>query len=131
MATAAKKLGIQSGTVVGIDGLEVAEGRRLLEDPAVDVTLRARDGSPVDQLILVADSIATLRSQIVGAWDEVTAGGRLWVWYRKGATRGRAESGEVPLHRDTLQSTLEGFGLVGVTLISVDEAWSSMRVRPL
>ncbi|HEX4402198.1 MAG TPA: hypothetical protein VHZ98_12820 [Galbitalea sp.] len=63
-----------------------------------------------------------------GVWDAIATGGRLWVWYRKGA---KAHDGKVPLHRDTLQALLAEHGMDGVTLISVDDTWSSMRVREL
>jgi hypothetical protein len=49
----------------------------------------------------------------------------------QGATKKPSAEGDPPLHRDTLQSALGEFGLAGVTLVSVDHVWSSMRVRPL
>jgi hypothetical protein len=131
MSTVISKLGIAPGVRVGLDGISVDVARVLLGDSAEDVTLQQRDGSSSDQLILAAGSIDDLRGMMPGSWSEVKSGGRLWVWYRKGATRGRAASAGTPLHRDRLQATLEEFGLVGVTLVSVDETWSAMRVRKL
>jgi hypothetical protein len=130
VATVAKKLGIQSGMIVGVDGLDIAAATRLFEDVPPDVQVRKRAGTEVDQLILAADGLTSLDRMLPRAWDEVKSGGRLWVWYRKGAGRAKPGSAEAPLHRDTLQAALAGFGLVGVTLISVDGEWSSMRVRP-
>jgi hypothetical protein len=131
MSTVVGKLGIAPGMRVGVDGISVDEARVLLGGYTENVDLQPRGGSPIDQLILAAGSIDDLRRMLQGAWGGVKAGGRLWVWYRKGATRARGASAEIPLHRDTLQATLAEFGLVGVTLVSVDATWSAMRVREL
>jgi hypothetical protein len=131
MSTVMGKSGIVAGMRVRVGGISVDEARLLLEDRASDVSLQLRDGGPADQLILAAGSIDDLRRMLPGAWAEVKTGGRLWVWYRKGATRARGASVESPLHRDTVQATLAEFDLVGVTLISVDATWSAMRVREL
>jgi hypothetical protein len=66
-----------------------------------------------------------------GVWDAVSPGGRLWVWYRKGANKTRALGSETPLHRDTLQALLAEHGMDGVTLVSVDDVWSAMRIKQL
>jgi hypothetical protein len=131
MSTVAQKLGIKPDTRIAVDGLSVDATAKLLGERPDGVALRARDGSPIDQLILVADGLSDLASLLPGAWDEIADGGRLWVWYRKGASRSRTPGTDVPLHRDTLQVVLAEHGMDGVTLISIDETWSSMRVRQL
>jgi hypothetical protein len=131
MSTVAQKLGIKPDTRIAIDGLSVDATANLVGESPDGVVLSARDGSPVDQLILVAESLSDVASQLSGVWYEIVDGGRLWVWYRKGASRSRAQGSETPLHRDTLQAVLAEHGMDGVTLISIDDTWSSMRVRKL
>jgi hypothetical protein len=129
MSTVASKLGIRPSTRIAVDGLELDIVRALLEHVPRDALLVRRDGTEVDQLILAASGLDDLRAMLSHAWDEVAPGGRLWVWYRKGAAK--KMGAELPLHRDTLQLALAELSLVGVTLVSVDTTWSSMRVRPL
>ncbi|HMH59407.1 MAG TPA: hypothetical protein VK537_09515 [Galbitalea sp.] len=131
MSTVAQKLGIKPDTRIAVDGLSVDATATLLGERPDGVVIGARDGSPVDQLILVAEGLSELASQLPGVWDEIANSGRLWVWYRKGASRSRTRGSEVPLHRDTLQAVLAEHGMDGVTLISIDDTWSSMRVREL
>jgi hypothetical protein len=125
-STVAQKLGIKADNHIVVDGMSVDETATLLGPLPDGVVVSARNGSRADQAILVADSLSGLASQLPGVWDEVATSGRLWVWYRKGA---RAQGSAVPLHRDTLQALLAERGMDGVTLISVDDTWSSMRVR--
>ena len=128
MSTVAQKLGIKPGNAVAVDGMSVDETTRLLGELPDGVAVSGRNGATADQAILVADDLAGLALKLGGVWDEVAAGGRLWVWYRKGA---RAQGSDVPLHRDTLQALLAEHGMDGVTLVSIDDTWSSMRVRRL
>ena len=131
MSTVAQKLGIKPGSIVRFDGLTPDTAHQLVGDLPNEVVVGTRNGSAVDQLILVANELADLEPKLAGVWKEISPGGRLWVWYRKGANRSRTQGSEVPLHRDTLQALLAEHGMDGVTLISVDDTWSSMRVRAL
>jgi hypothetical protein len=129
MSSVAQKLGIASGMTVAVDGQPLTDVRELLGELPADVTVDARTGAPVDQVLLAADGLSDLASMLSGVWDAVSPGGRLWVWYRKGANKARAQASETPLHRDTLQVLLAEHAMDGVTLISVDDIWSAMRVK--
>jgi hypothetical protein len=131
MTAVAQKLGIKVNTRVAVEGLAVERTADLLGERPDGVDVIARDGSPVDQLILVADGLADLTTKLAGVWNEISPDGRLWVWYRKGTNKSRTQGSEVPLHRDTLQALLAEHGMDGVTLVSVDDVWSSMRVKRL
>ena len=131
MSTVAQKLGIKADSRVAVDAVDVDSARVLLGALQERVVVDARNGTPADQVILMADGLADLGTKLPGVWAEVSAGGRLWVWYRKGANRSRAQGSAAPLHRDTLQAVLADHGMDGVTLISIDDTWSSMRVREL
>jgi hypothetical protein len=131
MGTVAQKLGIRAGTTVAVDGQSVTDIREMLGELPDDVGVSERTGALADQVILAADGLAHLAYMLGGVWTEIAPGGRLWVWYRKGATRSRPQGDEVALHRDSLQALLAEHGMDGVTLISVDDTWSAMRVREL
>jgi hypothetical protein len=131
MSTVAEKLGITSGTVIGVDGHPLDEVAALLGDLPSDARVERRAGSSVDQLILAADGLEDLALMLDGAWTLIQPQGRLWVWYRKGANRARTQGSAVPLHRDTLQALLAEHGMDGVTLISVNDTWSAMRIKQL
>jgi hypothetical protein len=126
MSTVAQKLGINSGSSVGVAGLTVGEASELVGELPNGVNLRLRDGSLVDQLILAAHSLSDLEAMLPHSWEEIAPSGRLWVWYRKGV---KSQGSGARLHRDTLQTLLAQHGMDGVTLISVNDTWSSMRVK--
>ena len=128
MSSVAQKLGIKPDSRIAVDGMPVDTVVTLLGDLAEGVQVTPRTAGAVDQMIVVADGLSDLALKLPGVWDEIAGGGRLWVWYRKGA---KSRGSEVALHRDTLQALLAEHGMDGVTLISVDDTWSSMRVREL
>ena len=118
----AQKLGIRAGATVLVDG-PAQEAARL--GPLPD-GVTVGDPPDADIVIQFAAGVADVAAT-PGLMRRVRAGGRLWVAYRKGASR--RPGGEVPLHRDTLQAALEPHGLVGVSLVAIDDTWSAMRVR--
>jgi peroxiredoxin len=131
MSAVAQKLGIKAGMRVVVDGEAPEHVRPFLGELPDAVSVCARTGEAADQILLIADGLAEVARMLDNVWSEVAPGGRLWVWYRKGANKSRAQGSEVPLHRDTLQALLAQHGMDGVTLISVDDTWSSMRVRAI
>jgi hypothetical protein len=131
MSTVAQKLGITAGTSIVVDGHPVDDVVSMLGELPDAVTVSERTGAVADQVLLVADGLAELAPMLDNVWNEISPGGRLWVWYRKGANKSKTQGSEAPLHRDTLQALLADHGMDGVTLISVDDTWSSMRVREL
>lgn len=51
--------------------------------------------------------------------------GLLWICYPK-----RSSKVETDLTRDVLWELVQDTGLVGVSLVSIDDVWSAMRFRP-
>jgi hypothetical protein len=129
MSTVAQKLGIKTGATVAVDGQPLEYVSGLIGELPADVTMAPRSGTVSDQVILAADGLSDLAPMLDGVWNLIRPDGRLWVWYRKGANKTKAQGSEVPLHRDTLQELLAEHGMDGVTLISVDDRWSAMRVK--
>lgn len=52
--------------------------------------------------------------------------GLIWVSYPKKSSKLKSD-----LHRDILVSLLHEYGHEGVSLVSIDDTWSAMRVRPM
>lgn len=52
--------------------------------------------------------------------------GFLWICYPKGTSK---KYKKVDCNRDTLRECMIPFGFEGVSLISIDDDWSAMRVR--
>lgn len=71
---------------------------------------------------LFAHSAAELERQLPDAIAAVEPDGLLWIAYKKG--------GKTDLNRDNLWQLVESHGWNGVTLVSIDDTWSSMRFRP-
>jgi hypothetical protein len=68
---------------------------------------------------------AELERHVEAAIAAVEPGGRLWICYPKGSARVPTD-----LNRDRLWTAVEPYGVVGVSLVSIDDAWSAMRFRP-
>ena len=81
------------------------------------------DPGEVDLLLAFAGNRAELEAA-VSQFERVRGAGLLWVAYPKGGARKGTD-----LNRDILQELLQARGLVGVSLIALDERWSAMRVR--
>ena len=65
-------------------------------------------------------------TQLIGtAAGAVTPDGLLWICYPKGSSKVKTD-----LNRDILWKAVEPYGLLGVTLVSVNDVWSAMRFRP-
>ena len=127
-STNAQKLGIRPGCRVNVQGLALEQARPLLGPLPGDVILDSH--AAADIVVLFAGSLADIEAKITDLQALVTPGGRLWVSYRKGATRKPSPDSAPPLHRDSLQQVLAAKQLTGVTLISLNDTWSCMRVKP-
>lgn len=58
--------------------------------------------------------------------EAVTGDGLLWICYPKGTSK---KYKKCDCNRDTLREVLIPYGFEGISLISLDEDWSAMRVR--
>jgi hypothetical protein len=126
----ATKLGITANSTVLVLGMGTADALVLIGavPDGVDIVSHAAVATTV---LFFADSLEDVRRDVAAAFAATSQTGRSWVAYRKGAGRGAAagDSGETPLHRDTLQAALSELDLAGVTLIAIDDTWSAMRIK--
>jgi hypothetical protein len=120
----AKKLQIKPGHRVLV--LNAPDGFTGNLAPLPDGAEIVGDGATgVECVQLFAADAAELASLLPQATERVEYDGLLWVAYRKGGRKAGTD-----LNRDILAGLLRERGLEGVTLVSLDETWSSMRVRP-
>jgi hypothetical protein len=124
MATNAGKLGLRDGGRLAVRGLSRAEAVGVVGEMPDGARLDDEGRGDADVVVLFASDVEQVHADVAAAGALVAGGGRLWVAYRKGG-------GPAALNRDTLQAALAPHGLVGVTLVSLDAAWSAMRVRDL
>lgn len=79
------------------------------------------DLDAVQAFVKDSDELATVAPRAVQA---VKRDGLLWICYLKGGKKAGTD-----LNRDILVEKMKAYDLAGVTLVSIDEAWSSMRFR--
>ncbi|WP_425800673.1 hypothetical protein ACHOLT_11310 [Desulfitobacterium sp. Sab5] len=75
--------------------------------------------------LFVHDS-SELKNALEGVYKHLKPDGILWVSYPKKSSKLKSD-----LSRDLLQSLLRETNYEGVSLISIDETWSAMRVKPM
>jgi hypothetical protein len=127
--TTVEKLGIKTGYTTLVLGQPLPAALGLLGQPIFGAAFVDESASQRPVVLLFADTVAEIRARARNAFDQTTPDGRFWIAYRKGAGRTRTAGDPAPLHRDTLQAALAELGLDGVTLISIDDTWSAMRVK--
>jgi agmatine/peptidylarginine deiminase len=67
---------------------------------------------------------AELEAQLPRLKELMAPKGMLWVTYHKGTSKVKTD-----IHRDTINAYAKTLGLEGVAMISIDEDWSSLRLK--
>jgi hypothetical protein len=116
----AKKLLIKPGQRMGVVNAPPGWADTLwpLPDGATIVDGAAGD---LDFLLCFAANAADLDPV---AFGRVKPDGLLWVAYKKGGTKAGTD-----LNRDILWAAVGEHGLVGVSLVALDDTWSALRFR--
>jgi hypothetical protein len=124
MKSTAERLLIKPDARVRIAGEVVDAASRL--GPLPDGATFDSTSPIVDAVVLFAVSSADVRTHLPGATSAAGHDGLLWLAYPKGTSGLKTDLG-----RDTLTTLTDPVaGLTGVTLVSIDEVWSAMRLRP-
>jgi len=100
--------------------LNVPDGVDLGELP--DGAAHAAPGEAADVVLLFVHDRAELEGHADSFAEAALEDGAAWVAFQKGA------KGEIS--RDRGWEPLHDAGLIGVSLVAVDDAWSAMRFRP-
>lgn len=87
--------------------------------------VKGASGESLDFIQLFVKNARELQESVPAIKQALKKDGLLWVCYPKGSAEVKTD-----LNRDILWKAMGEFGLVGVSLVSVDNVWSAMRFRP-
>ena len=126
MKTTAERLLIKPGARVRIVGAVADAAGRLGPLPAGASLVDHASTPKADAVVFFARTGADVRTTLPEAASAAGPDGLLWLVYPKGTSGLKTDLG-----RDTMTALTDPIaGLTGVTLVSVDETWSAMRLRP-
>ena len=98
--------------------------KEILGELPPNVTLLQHPEEPVDLILFFAASQKELEIHTRDLATHIQPGGLIWIAYNKGSSKIKTD-----INRDTLRAYAQTCGLLGVTLISLDDDWSAMRFR--
>ncbi|MEE8318115.1 MAG: hypothetical protein V3R36_00600 [Dehalococcoidales bacterium] len=90
------------------------------------VTVLTEPSEPVNLIQIFVISRRELEAQLEDLKPALKPGGLLWGTYPKGTSRNKAD-----INRDTINRYARSIGLQGVAMISVDDTWSALRLKPV
>ena len=123
MKSAAERLLVKPGARVRIVGDEPGSADRLGPLPVGSMLVAA---GAADAVVLFARSSDAVTRQLPEAARAAGPDGLLWLAYPKGTSGVKTDLG-----RDSMTALTDRVaGLTGVTLVSIDDTWSAMRLRP-
>jgi|SRR5579884_126095 hypothetical protein len=118
----AKKLLIKPGMRVMVLNAPGDYFRKL--EPLPEGVALVPSGSDLDVVQAFVKNSDELAEVAPRAAQSVKKNGLLWLCYLKGG-----EKAGTDLNRDILADKMTAYDLVGVSLVSLDDAWSAMRFR--
>jgi hypothetical protein len=80
----------------------------------------------IDLIQVFLTSKQQLEAQLSGLKKVLTPNGLLWVTYPKGTSKVKTD-----INRDSINTYARSLGLQGVAMISIDDTWSALRLRPV
>ncbi len=90
------------------------------------VTVLTEPSESVNLIQLFVTSRSELEAQLGDLKPALKPGGLLWVTYPKGTSQIKAD-----INRNTINQYARSIGLQGVAMISVDDTWSALRLKPV
>ena len=120
-----KKLLIKENYIVLL--LNEPDGYRdLLIDLPDGVEIVSSSPQPVDFVHLFVRDKAELEALLEKTNSYVKEGGLFWLSYPKGTSKI-----ETDINRDTIWDYSKTLGIRPVSMISIDDTWSAMRMKPI
>jgi hypothetical protein len=120
----AKKLLIKPGFTIAVLNAPPGYADKLREG-ADNVTVSEQAAGQSDLVQLYVKNSEELARLAPEAVQSVRPSGLLWICYPKQSAKTGSD-----LNRDVLWKIMGQYGVVGVSLISIDDTWSCMRFRP-
>jgi hypothetical protein len=90
----------------------------------IGAALLSSSAEPVEVIQLFVANRAELEAQLPRLKKLLAPKGMLWVSYHKGTSKVKTD-----INRDTINAYALSIGLTGVAMISIDEDWSSLRLK--
>jgi hypothetical protein len=123
--TVARKLLIKEGYRVLLVNAPAGYAAFLGELPEGAVLAAGPESGP-DLIHLFVASCKELEANLPRLKTSLKANGLLWVSYPKGTSKIQAD-----INRDSINAYARSIGLQGVAMISIDDIWSALRLRPV
>jgi hypothetical protein len=95
-----------------------------LTDLPANATISPRPGEPADLIQLFVSSRKELEANLGKLKTVLKADGLFWVTYPKGTSKIKAD-----VNRDSIAAYAKSIGLQAVTMISIDDTWSGLRLK--
>ena len=119
----AEKLLIKPGFTILI--LNEPDGYRENLKLSDSVTVLTKTRGMVDWIQVFVTSRLELEKWLPGLSMNLKPNGLLWITYPKGTSKIKAD-----INRDSINAYAKTLGLKGVAMISIDEVWSALRLKP-
>jgi hypothetical protein len=121
--TLAQKLFIKEGMTVLLVNAPSGYATKLGKLPS-GASIVKQTATPVDFVQVFVANRKELEEQAAKVKKLLRPNGMLWICYLKGTSKTKTD-----INRDTLHAAAQKFGLLGVSLISIDDDWSAMRFK--
>jgi len=119
----AQKLMVKAGQSLVV--LNAPEGyREAIGDLPKDVNVSTRLAGPADVVQCFVTSKAELEKLLPKLKAALSPKAILWIAYPKGTSKVKTD-----INRDIIREHAEGLGMKAVALFSIDDTWSSLRLR--
>ena len=121
MKTIAEKMFVNKAASVAVIN---AKGRAPELVAAMPQDRLVGGGQQADFVLVFAGSQQELEEVLPQAKTRLSPKGALWVAYVKGTSKHKSD-----VHRDTIAAYAESIGLDAVSIVSVDDDWSALRLK--
>ena len=119
----AEKLLIKSADKVLI--VNAPEGyEKILTDLPPGVKILEKLGKNIDLIQLFVNTLAELESELPAIKPLLKPAGILWLSYPKKTSKIKAD-----INRDSINTYAKTIGLQGVSIVSIDDTWSALRLK--
>lgn len=119
-----KKLHIKPGLIIAIINPPAGFLAKLNPLPE-NVTILTKISSSCDFIQYFVTSIAGLEKALRVIKTAIKSGGNIWISYQKQSSKVKTD-----INRDTTLPILREYGFKAVSIISIDDNWSALRIKP-
>lgn len=121
--TLAEKLHIKAGYRVLL--VNIPEGyENILKDLPQSVKILEKLSKNIDLIQLFVNTLAELETELIAIKPLLKPDGILWLSYPKKTSKIKAD-----INRDSINAYAKTIGLQGVSMVSIDDTWSALRLK--